>query len=206
MALALTAYSGGGAGTVEALVMTDVYKARETFTKRVLAGADDGYVDTNGGVLYAATTMVYFGNYDGTITVDSYLRFTGINIPQGAKIISAKLTFKAYDAQSGTVCAVKVKGNAADDAIAPTTYAEYTGMARTTAQVAWTVPAVANDEVYDSEDITAIVQEIVNRAGWAYGNAMQFFVENDGSDASAYRTADSYDGAPADAPLLTIEW
>jgi hypothetical protein len=36
----------------------------------------------------------------------------------------------------------------------------------------------------DSYDVTAIVQEIVNRAGWSSGNNIRFFFDESGSDSS----------------------
>lgn len=50
-----------------------------------------------------------------------------------------------------------------------------------------------------SPDLSTLVQEIVNRAGWASGNSMVFIIEGSGK-----RVADSYDGNTGTAPLLHI--
>ena len=42
----------------------------------------------------------------------------------------------------------------------------------TTANASWTVPA--SEAVHDSPEIKTIVQEIIDRSGWASGNAMMF--------------------------------
>jgi len=50
-------------------------------------------------------------------------------------------------------------------------------------------------------DLTAIVQEIVDRPGWVSGNAMAFIITGSG-----HRTAKSYNGASGSAPLLHVEY
>ncbi|MGA1870358.1 MAG: PilC/PilY family type IV pilus protein [bacterium] len=50
-------------------------------------------------------------------------------------------------------------------------------------------------------DIKSIVQEIVNRDGWASGNAMSFIITGNG-----HRTAESFDGSSGSAPLLHVEY
>ncbi|MDX8520145.1 metallophosphoesterase, partial [Mesorhizobium dulcispinae] len=50
-------------------------------------------------------------------------------------------------------------------------------------------------------DLSTIVQEIVNRSGWAALNDMAFVITGTGT-----RTADSYEYNPASAPLLHIEY
>ncbi|MGA1790807.1 MAG: PilC/PilY family type IV pilus protein [bacterium] len=50
-------------------------------------------------------------------------------------------------------------------------------------------------------DLKSIVQEIVDRSGWASGNAMVFIITGSGQ-----RTAESYDGSSGKAPLLHIAY
>ena len=52
-----------------------------------------------------------------------------------------------------------------------------------------------------TEDLSSIVQEIVNRGGWSSGNDMAFIIEGSGK-----RVTKSYDGARHAAPLLHVEW
>jgi hypothetical protein len=54
-------------------------------------------------------------------------------------------------------------------------------------------------------DVTAIVQEIVDRAGWAANQDMAFGVNGAIAGGSVYGyIADSADGTPADDPALEI--
>ena len=54
-------------------------------------------------------------------------------------------------------------------------------------------------EKHQTPDLAAIVQEIVDRGGWASGHSMVFVVVGSGE-----RTAESYDGEAEGAPLLTV--
>jgi hypothetical protein len=50
-------------------------------------------------------------------------------------------------------------------------------------------------------DITSVVQEIVNRLGWVSGNSLAIIVSGTGA-----RTAESFEGDSAGAPLLHVEY
>ena len=66
----------------------------------------------------------------------------------------------------------------------------------------WQAPLVsAGNSKSKTPDITAIVQEIVNRSGWQSGNRMSFIVTGSGE-----RVAVSYNASPDQAPLLHVEY
>jgi hypothetical protein len=50
-------------------------------------------------------------------------------------------------------------------------------------------------------DISSIIQEIVTRLGWSSGNSLVVIITGTGE-----RTAESYDGDSAGAPLLYVEY
>ena len=73
---------------------------------------------------------------------------------------------------------------------------------KTSASVAWSPEAWTTvHATYQTTDIKSIVQEIVNRAGWAAGNDMVFIIEGTGK-----RVAESYNGYSSKAPLLHVEF
>jgi hypothetical protein len=131
------------------------------------------------------------------------IRFQNIQVPQGATITSAYIEFET-DETSSEATSVTFYGEAAD---APTTFSEsvhnITDRPRTSASVAWNdIPAWNTvDEKHESPDLSAIVQEIVNRSGWQPGNSMSFFIEGAGK-----RVAESHDGELNAAPMLHIEY
>jgi hypothetical protein len=134
----------------------------------ITATPNDGYSDTFVGSLL--TTLCYTGvETDRTLT--GFFRMLGVAIPQGATITSATLTLNVL-ARFGSP-AFNVAATAEDDAAAVSGVAELAARTRTTA-TAWT-PAVTGSHAID---VTAAVQAVVNRAGWASGNAMLFVTDS----------------------------
>lgn len=145
------------------------------------------------------------------------IRFKGIAIPQGATIDSAYITFTSRydnndtdDPTSLIIYGQKAQNpwdfddsSVADDDIA--------SRDKTTVSVAWdNVESWTAGNEYNTPDLSAVVQEIVNYNGagtdadpfWNAGGSMVFIIEgNPGGE----RVAWSYDG-DGDAPVLHIEW
>jgi hypothetical protein len=132
------------------------------------------------------------------------LRFTDIAIPQGSTVVRAYIQFEADEVQSDSTHLL-VQGQASDDA-ATFTLDPYsvTSRLRTIASAAWSPPPwlVVGEQGVDQRttDLSAIVQEVLDRPGWASGNAMGFVITGTG-----HRTARSYEGLPAGAAMLHIE-
>ena len=135
------------------------------------------------------------------------LRFRNVTVPQGATITVAYITLRESASQTGTVVRLKIIGNDADNAVSPTSTAEFDALVETTAQVDWdNLAAQTEFALKNTDSIVAIVQEIVDRGSWASGNAMQFMINNDGSDSAAVRYYESFDDEEDEAPLLHIEY
>ncbi len=151
-------------------------------------------------------------SYDGSNLSIVGLRYTGITIPQGAIIQSAYIQFVTDESQSGTVVNVRIRGEASDDAAAiSSSDSDISGRTNTVASVTWSaipswtlVPEIGANQ--KTPDIKTIIQEIVNRGGWASGNDIVIKIENNASTASTRRTAESYDGGSTVAPELQIVW
>jgi len=170
-------------------------------TFQVSASSDDCHV-TNETLSISLTANTVRVGYDSQVdsTYDAGLRFTNVGIPRGAKINSAYLTLVAYATQTAEATA-NIKGEASDNAATFSTYSDFTGRPRTSAVVSWAMPSTSADASYNTPDISSIIQEIVNRAGWNPGNALVIFLEY---ASGAYRTWYSYDGDPTKAAILTV--
>ena len=177
--------------------------------EQVGASSDDAWVyNPNGWNL--TSTGQRFGRYSASYySYQGPLRFTTVDIPQGATINVAYLTLKSSDIYSGTTCNAEIEGEAADNAATFSTRANYDGRVRTTASVPWSnVGAWANSTWYNTPSIISVIQEIVNRSGWVANNALVVFIgdwDNTSSDG-AYRGFYSYDGSTTDAPKLHVEY
>ena len=142
---------------------------------------------------------------DGTTSQRVGLRFTGIDIPQGAIITSAYIQFTTDEVGSAAT-SLLIRGEDTDDAAAFTTPANNVSSRATTdasaawAPAAWTTVGQAG-LAQRTSDLSAIVQEIVGRSGWLAGNDMAFILTGSGT-----RTAEAFEGGAAKAPLLHIEY
>lgn len=165
---------------------------------------DDGYVDTvasaitlNGNLRFgrtAASAQIY----------ESGIRFKSVSIPQGAYIVRAYIKLTADANLAGSTVNVLLTCDDVDNSAIFSTYADFAGRARTTANVAWSPGIWVSGTAYDTPDIASAVQEVVQRAGWVSGNSLSVLIDDNTSTAGAYRTADSWDGA--NDPVLYIWW
>ena len=133
------------------------------------------------------------------------MRFVGLDIPQGASISNAHIQFQV-DETNSDLATLTINGEAVDNAATFTTVSgNISSRPRTTAQVAWSpVPWPTKNEAgpdQQTPDLAEIIQEIVNRPGWSSGNSLAIIVTGSGK-----RTAESFNGAAAAAPLLHVEF
>lgn len=110
------------------------------------------------------------------------------------------------DETNSEVTNVFIQGEAVDHAI---TFVLVNGNISsrtvTTAGVNWSPPVwgVVKAAGVDQRtpNLSGILQEIVNRSGWASGNSMVIIITGSGE-----RTAESFNGSSGEAPLLHIEF
>jgi MSHA biogenesis protein MshQ len=171
-----------------------------TLDARVAADADDTW---NFGTTWTNSTAPRAGESAGA-NYDASLRFTNVTIPSGATIDSAYLEVVCNLAQATTV-RTNVFGEDADNPAAPTSSADFLGRTLTTEVVLWSTGNWALDSVNDSPDLAAVIQEIVDRGGWASGQAMQLFWKDDtGYTDTNYKRTYGYGNDPAKAALLHL--
>ncbi|MDD2965097.1 MAG: T9SS type A sorting domain-containing protein [Bacteroidales bacterium] len=138
------------------------------------------------------------GEPEKMFVVTAGLRFQNMTIPQGAIIDSAFIRFTSHEGKSAEdVAKITIKGEASDNAATYDLNNLITSRPYTTASVPWTVDQEWGLwENYHTPNIGSIVQEIVNRSGWNYGNAMAFMLtgENQGpSDLENAREVESFE-------------
>jgi hypothetical protein len=133
-------------------------------------------------------------------------RFTGLNIPPGATINSA--TFSGYIYQVGSdrlYCTIYGHDVASAPDFSTNTYIKNTGQRpRTTASATW--QGAFGSTGWKDKDITGIVQEIVDRGDWSSGNAIALLFISDNRVSPEPARFRSYDGVPAEAAKLTIDY
>lgn len=162
---------------------------------------DDG--DVNGGFDNAANE-IEMGN-TGTPKKGFFL-FRNTGIPQGVSIVSASLTITSSANLNGTTVNLIINAADEDNPGQPADKTDVNDRPRTSREVAWNNVAAwtANTE-YDSPDISPVIQELVDRPGFASDNVM-IFLEDNGSTTNASRKGHSYNGDPAKAAVLHVSY
>jgi type IV pilus assembly protein PilY1 len=134
------------------------------------------------------------------------LRFQNLAIPKDATITNAyfELSPTGSDSQSDPAdTTILIKGQDTDHAenFVNEAYG-LSGRTTTTASVTWSnVPLWTSGNTYQTPDLSAIVQEIVDRDGWNSGQAMAFIITAEGK-----RDASPRNNGITDAPKLHVEY
>jgi hypothetical protein len=122
--------------------------------------------------------------------------FAAVPIPQGAAINSAYLVVTSSGTYTQDTVNSVIIGQDADTALVFTTVANYqarrgtvvggaTNSNITTAYVSWNgISHWTAGTQYPSPDISAVIEEIVNRAGWVSGNNMVLFWDDHAPSSS----------------------
>ena len=175
-----------------------------TVNLQIAEDADDGHLTVGFGLSPGGVSLAM--GRDGFI-YHAWLRFVNVTVPQAATITAATLVITGKNGES-TAVELLIDGNDADNAANPVSEAGFDAMARTTAAVAWDFSTTWTADVeFTSPDISTVIQEVVDRAGWASGNALIVFVRNDlGAGADNRRIGQTYAGAPAKSAKLNITY
>jgi type IV pilus assembly protein PilY1 len=181
--------------------------------KTIATSSDDSEQrDSDGYNYYGSNTDLDIGR-DISATYESMhvgLRFQNIDVEPGAVIQEAYLTFTTYADYSSANEAdidIAIHGESSDNAATFTSaYYDISSRTKTSQSVTWTIPEWDTPDVeHQTPDLAGVVQEIVNRSGWAPGNAMAFVLSNPAGNPASGRRAYGYEGSPGKAPRLHIK-
>lgn len=147
----------------------------------IAAGTDDATEASNGLV---TTTGFNLGNDLDATTEWVGLRFRNVTIPKGSIINSASISVVPTGSTTDEPL-VTMYGEDIDDAPAFVngTTNTISSRTRTTASVVWssTNLGAPSPPRYSSPSLTTIIQEIVDRVGWASGNALNILIQGGSS-------------------------
>ena len=188
------------------LYWTDEGSGGGTFEKRVVASTDDAEQDTGTGAMTLTSIdldMSPTAQYVG-------MRWTNVLVPAGATIVDARIQFTTQSVTTGANPTAVITGHDVDNAPTFTsTNGDITSRVSTTASVNWSIPpwpTVGQEGAAQlTPNLASIVQEIVDRAGWASGNSMVLKISQyigGGTERDAW----TWNGDSAQAPKLTISY
>ncbi|MBK5266704.1 MAG: tandem-95 repeat protein [Acidimicrobiia bacterium] len=186
-----------------AILTIDVTNAPTVVERRVINGNDDNEEIPAGATRIGSSDLEFV--LDGTTVQTVGIRFQNLTVPQGMTISSAYLKFQVDEASSEPTN-LMIKAQATDNATAFTSASfDVSSRPVLAPSVAWVPPAWPTVGVsgpdQTSTDISALVQAVVNRPGWASGNSIAFTITGTGK-----RVAESYNGSVSAAPLLHVEY
>jgi len=170
-----------------------------TITAQVKVGSDD--VNEEGTTYTDNSSTVWIGNGSGA----SYtgLHFTNLTIPKGATVNSALLSFTSANTQWLSL-SFDIAGDAAGNSPTFSSAARPSARLLSTARVSHqsNVQWTANTS-YNLNDISPIIQEIVNRNDWQSGNSLSIIMKGTGGNF-AREFVKSFEGGATTATKLTI--
>ena len=133
------------------------------------------------------------------------MRFNNVNLAGNTRIFSAYIQF-TVDEKKSAPTTLLIEGEATNSA-APLTNTKFdlSRRSRTVANIPWSPPpwltVGASGPDQQTPNLGPIIQEIVNQPDWLAGNSLVLFVTGSG-----VRTAESFNGVQASAPVLHIEF
>lgn len=173
-----------------------------TFTKRIGADTDDGFKSNFGGGSYY-TNFINLGYYASDDARIGVFRFNNVTIPGTATINSAKLTLYRASSLTGTYNHI-IRGVDEDDTASFSS--DPTGRPTTSASANWSFTNWTAGTTKDTSDFASVIQEIIDRAGWASGNDLGIFIYSAiTGDTGSYEVRD-YSESTTLCALLTIEY
>jgi hypothetical protein len=172
---------------------------------RVASSSDDAEQRAAGGVSTGSGDLEITLDKSGNQLVG--LRFTAVQIPQGATVDSAWIQFEVDEVTSMQTDLV-IAGEDIGDAPTFLSASQNISNRNTTSEtVSWPPQAWQSKgdagPAQRTPDLSAVVQEIVDRNDWNAGNDLAIIVSGPGNGK---RVAESYDGTADGAALLHVSY
>ena len=175
-----------------------------TLDLQVSASADDA-IKNDAPAFDNTNSTDRFGQQGGEVG-DNVNRYLNVTVPQGATIDVAYQTYTPFNTRSSTTVLSNLLLEDVDDAAQVTDATDYDGRSLT-APVAWdSVPTFTDGVEINTPSLVTPIQTVINRAGWASGQAMQVFHHDDGSVDNVLRDPSSYDFSTSEAAKLHLEY
>jgi len=202
--LRLTADDGAAIAADDVVVQVAPVGGSLATESRVSANSDDAEESVSSGSVQLSSSDLELTT-DGNTQQVVGLRFPGLQVPGGATIISAYVQFRTDETSTGA-SSMTIRAEAVDNAATYTSASRsVTSRGTTSASVPWSPPdwaAVGEaGTAQRTPDVSALVQAVVGRPGWAQGNALAFQFSGTGR-----RTAEAFEGGASLAALLHVEY
>lgn len=165
-------------------------------------GSGDCWADEISFYTGGTELQVAGSNLLNNVNVWDWIPFANIGLPQGFLISSATIYWTATRDRSDA-CETKIGCEDADNPSTPTSGGDISGRTLTSNYTTASLEAYTTGNEY-GYDVTDAVQEILNRAGWAYGNQLAILCDNKPGTGRRYIAA--YENGTYARPRLVIEF
>jgi type IV pilus assembly protein PilY1 len=170
----------------------------------ITLGTDDAYEIVNNVTISSNQIELT----KGTDTVLTGLRYRGLRIPRGAVITSARVRFTSNTLNTSDAT-LSFKAETVGDS---TTFAsadnDISNRSTTSAEVIWNSDnnfPLSGESVL-SPDISAVLQEVINRADWCGGNSLNLIIEGTSVSTSSGRLSSSLESGDGRTPQLIVTY
>jgi len=170
--------------------------------KPVSASYDDAEEEGNGDMVRTSSDLD-FRSYSSDTTKHVGLRFRDMKIPQNAEVLEARLELHMRDDDEPGSVTMTIKAENVGDSDQFGSSDDDISDRSTTGSISWTVPDSEDGEIVESPDISALIQDIVNRGDWVADNALSLILTY--SSGSGHKELTTYDGDPINAPRLIVK-
>ena len=168
---------------------------------RIDSADDDGSERLSNNNVDLDNNTLFLGEDNNDKDQRVALRFAQLNIPSGAVITSAHLEFVADGNSTGNSDLTITAQSIDDSPELDDNNRNLTNRLTGGLQKAWNPPNWNNNQTYQSEDISNLIQPIINRSGWCGRNALTVMIEGKGT-----RRAASADQDTNLAPALRVTY
>ncbi|NWG17730.1 MAG: hypothetical protein HXY41_13975 [Chloroflexi bacterium] len=178
--------------------------ASGTVTLQITAPGDD--VNEDGANYYPSYQGVFIGTGANPAASFLGLRFNNVAIPRGATITSARLEIYSPSAQWISLN-LQIAADASDNSAPFSASSRPSQRLLTAAVVNHTSNEGWNVNVwYTLHDVSAVVQEVINRPGWQSGSSLSLIVRGIGGAPWSRKLSWAFEGSPAFTPRLVITY
>ena len=154
---------------------------------QIIKNANDWWSDRYSG----SANYIFLGKADGFAT-NGYLRFTDLSLTQNQSIVSATLDLAVeYKGSGSGNLEQKIYGIDEDNTSAFESTPSGRSQTSAVTDISASLPSAGQ---YSGVNVKSQVEEIIARGGWSTGNAMGFYMVDDGTNDDIWLEDDKHTG------------
>ncbi|MFT7603393.1 MAG: hypothetical protein ACI8VT_000960, partial [Saprospiraceae bacterium] len=186
------------------IAVSPVFFSNESIDSRIIQSSDDAAEEDDGTMKSLSSSDIKFKNTSMSNPLYNGFRFQNINIPEGSIITNAYIEFTSQSDKSGSNLTTFYGEKVVNSQSFVQMDNNISGRLMTTSTIDWSIPDTETDTIYQTPDISTIVQEIVDLPLWNSGNNSITIIGE--CPNSSERKFKSYNHTAQEAPRLVIEY